>query len=74
MMYELSFNYDFKVFGGKPKIDIGKIDDVKIGYYQVENDNVLLCVICTDLVIAEKLKHYFAIRYELSPTKERNLI
>jgi len=69
-MYELQFKYDFKTFGGKPKRDIEKIPECKINYYQVENDSVFISVMCIDKEIAEKLKHYFAIRFELFPSKE----
>ena len=73
-MYELQFKYNFKLFGGKPKRDIEKIPECKVAYYQVENDEVLISVKCLDSIIAEKLKHYFAIRYELFPFSEKNLI
>lgn len=68
-MLELKFYYDFNTFGGKPKRDIEKIDECKIKEYNVINDQVELIVICTTESIAEKLKHYFSIRYEIFEKK-----
>jgi len=69
-MYELTFNYNFTLFGGKPKRDIEKISECKISSYDVSNDEVNLNVICDSYDTVEKLKQYFAIRYEIFPKKQ----
>jgi hypothetical protein len=70
-MIELYFKYKFSTFSGNPKIDLGKIPECKVKKYNVDKDNVLLVVICDDKDISEKLKHYYGIRYELFPYKEK---
>lgn len=69
-MYELSFNFNFTLFGGKPKRDIEKIPECKISSYDVNNDEVYLNVICDCESTVEKLKQYLAIRYEIFPKKQ----
>jgi hypothetical protein len=69
-MYELVFKFNFTLFGGKPKRDIEKLPECKVSSYDVVNDEVNLNVICDSLDTADKLKQYFAIRYEIFPKKE----
>ena len=59
------------MFSGGPKLDLSKIPECKIKSYSVENDRVHLIVLCEDREIAEKLKHYYLIRYEIFPKTEK---
>jgi hypothetical protein len=70
-MIELQFKYDFSIFAGSPKLDLNKIPECKIKSYNVEKNRVDLIVLCEDREMADKLKHYYAIRYEIFPTKEK---
>ena len=69
-MYELSFSFNFTLFGGKPKRDVEKIEECKVSSYDVNNGEVYLNVICDSQATVDKLKQYFAIRYEIFPKKE----
>lgn len=71
IMVELHFHYNFKTFAGSPKLDLLKIPECKIKEYSVQNDKVVLIVLCEDRDIAEKLKQYYAIRYEIFPKTEK---
>jgi hypothetical protein len=68
-MYEVHLKYSFNTFGSKPKRGIEKIEDCKILFYGVSNDDVELIIRCPSEDILEKLKHYLAIAYELFPKK-----
>jgi hypothetical protein len=68
-MVELHFKYDFDTFGAKPKRDVDKIDECKIQFYGTSDNTVELIVLCQDEVIAEKLKHYLIMVYEIMPKK-----
>jgi hypothetical protein len=70
-MVELHFRYNFDTFGGSPKLDLSKIPECKIKDYSVGGNKVQLIVLCEDRDIADKLKHYYAIRYELFPKSEK---
>jgi hypothetical protein len=70
-MVELLFNYNFDTFGGGPKLDLSKIPECKIKNYSVLNNTVTLVVLCEDRDIAEKLKQYYSIRYEIFPKTEK---
>jgi hypothetical protein len=69
-MIELHFSYSFTLFGSKPKREIEKIDDYKILFYGVSDDKVELIVLCPTRDIAEKLKQFLAIAYEILPKKQ----
>jgi hypothetical protein len=69
-MYELYFAYNFTTFSVGPRRDILKIPECKIKKYDVANDNVELVVVCESQDIAEKLKHYMLIRFEIFAKKE----
>lgn len=69
-MIELHFNYDYNLFGGKPKREIEKIEDCKILFYGVTDDRTELIVFCPSKDIAEKLKQFLAIAFEILPKKE----
>lgn len=69
-MIELHFNYDYNLFGAKPKRDIEKIEDCKILFYGVSDTRVELIVLCPTKDIVEKLKQYMLIVYEIFPKKE----
>ena len=69
-MIELHFSYSFTLFGSKPKREIEKIDDYKILFYGVSDDKVELIVLCPTRDIAEKLKQFLAIAYEILPQKQ----
>lgn len=73
-MYEVIFNYNFTLFGGKPKRDIEKIDECKISSYDVTNDEVILNVLCDCEATVEKLKQYLGIRYEILPKKVSKIV
>lgn len=68
-MVELHFKYDFDTFGGKPKRDIEKIQECKILFYGVSDSVVEMVVSCEDEVVADKLKLFLAIAYEIMPKK-----
>jgi hypothetical protein len=68
-MIELHFKYDYDMFGGKPKRDIDKIEECKILFYGVSDNTVELIVQCTSQDIADKLKHYLIMVYEIIPKK-----
>jgi hypothetical protein len=70
-MIQLHFKYSFSVFSGSPKLDLAKIPECRVKSYNVEIDDVELVVLCEDREIAEKLKHYYAIKYEIFPHKEK---
>lgn len=69
-MHELHFAYNFTTFSGAPRRDILKIAECKIKKYDVSDDLVELVVICESKDIAEKLKHYMLIRFEIFAKKE----
>jgi hypothetical protein len=72
-MQELHFIYDFTTFTGKPKRDVEKIDECKLLDYNVDKDIVTLKVICDCEATADKLKQYFAIRYEILPKLQKTI-
>lgn len=69
-MIELHFKYNYTLFGAKPKREIEKIDECKVLFYGVSDDNVEMVVLCTTQDIAEKLKLFLAIAFEIFPKKE----
>ena len=69
-MVELHFKYNFNVFGSKPKREIEKIEECKTLFYGVSNDDVEFIVLCSTPDIAEKLKRFLAIAFEIFPKKE----
>jgi hypothetical protein len=69
-MIEMHLKYDFKTFGSKPKRSIEKIDECKILFYAVTNDDVEIVIRCPDESIYDKLAHFLSIAYELFPTKK----
>jgi hypothetical protein len=69
-MLELHFKYNYNLFGAKPKREIEKIDECKILFYGVSDDTVELVVLCTTQDIADKLKRFLAIAFEIFPKKE----
>jgi hypothetical protein len=68
-MVELHFKYSFDLFGAKPKRDVEKLQDYKILFYGVSDDTVELIVMCPTTDMAEKLKLFFGISYEILPKK-----
>ena len=68
-MIDLHFSFDYDTFGAKPKREIEKIRECKIQYYGVSNSTVELIVTCEDEVIAEKLKQFLIIAFEIMPKK-----
>lgn len=68
-MMELHFKYDFNTFGAKPKRDIEKIEDIKIQFYGVSDSTVELVLLCPDESMADKVKQFLAIAYEILPKK-----
>ena len=68
-MIELHFKYDFNTFGAKPKRDIEKIEDIKIQFYGVSDSTVELILLCPDESMADKVKQFLAIAYEIMPKK-----
>lgn len=71
-MVELHFKYDYDTFGSKPKRDIEKIKECKVQFYGVSDNVVEMVVWCDDESIANKLKQFLAIAYEILPKKSIN--
>lgn len=60
------------MFGGKPKRALEKIKDCKIQFYGVSDDDVELIILCPDQEMADKVKQFLAIAYEILPKKTIN--
>jgi len=69
-MYEVHYKYSFDTFSGAPRRDVQKIPECQILKYDVLKGEVELIVQCENKEIAEKLKHYMLIRFELFSVKE----